>query len=184
MVSFAERRARVVGGGRRKKNGCDTFKPGVNRIEKREANIKGEDDGRAAASAGTSADQSGREGIAGAVQQPGDAAPQPGRVHAELHLHLPEREPGKAVEQRDRESRAREAHLAGAGRKYLAIRSAVWPDQGTGGWRNSADAERGIRAVGSKVRQLKEAAEAKDIGRCTLAGPNLMDPSRAKNAGP
>src|SRR5580704_2072409 len=93
--------------------------------------LRGEEDGRAAASARASADQSGRKGIAGAVQQFGDVAPQFGGVHSEFHLHLPEWGAGKAAYQRHREPRAREEDLAGIGGEYLAPRSAVRADQGS-----------------------------------------------------
>src|ERR1700688_949188 len=37
---------------------------------------------------GSGSDQGGRKRITGAVQQPGDDSPQPGRVHHEFYLHF------------------------------------------------------------------------------------------------
>src|SRR5437588_5565077 len=74
-------------------------------------------DGSTAAGTGTSANQGGRKRVAGAVQQPSDDSPQPGRVHAELYLHFSEWHAGKAFAQRDCQPRARQTHLAGIGRE-------------------------------------------------------------------
>ena len=83
-------------------------------------------------------------------------APQFGGVHAEFYLHLPERAAGQAAEQRDRKSGAREAHSACAGRKYLALRSAIRANQGSSGGERAAT-ECGFRAVKDprKVRRGK-----------------------------
>src|SRR5882762_6910808 len=102
--------------------------------------------GSTAAGAGAGANQSGREGAAGAIQQPGDDSSQSGRVHHELYLYFSERCARKTAEQHDRQSRTRETHLAGAGRKLGTVRSAVWDDQGITG-REHAGAERWLRSV-------------------------------------
>src|SRR5580698_3661107 len=93
--------------------------------------LRGEDDGRAAAGSRTGADQSGRKGTAGTVQQFGDAASQSRGVHAQFYLHFSEWRARQAAGQHDRQPRPRQADLARAGRKYLALRSAVWADQGS-----------------------------------------------------
>src|SRR5260370_31266698 len=71
------------------------------------------------------ADQSRREGIAGAIQQPGDDSPQSGRVHNELYLYFSERRPRKTAEQHDRQPWARETHLAAARGESRSVRIAV-----------------------------------------------------------
>ena len=112
--------------------------------------LKGEDDGRAATCARSSANQSGRKGVAGAVQQFGDGAPQSRGIHAQFCLHFPEWRAGEAANQCDRQSGARKAHLAGAGREYLPLRDAVRANQGSAR-RQRAAAERRICAVKQRL---------------------------------
>src|ERR1700674_1244560 len=102
--------------------------------------------GSTAASTGPGADQSGRKGVAGAIQQPGDDSPQSGRVHHELYLYFSERRTRKTAEQYDRQPGARETHLAGNGRESRAVRSTVRHDQGITR-REHTGAERRFRAV-------------------------------------
>src|ERR1700732_1199386 len=91
--------------------------------------------GRAAAPARASANQSGREGITGRIQQSADDSPQSGRIHPHLYLYLPQRRPRKAAEEHDRQPRPRQTHLARARRKYRKVRVAVRIHQGGTGSR-------------------------------------------------
>src|SRR5260370_31437986 len=86
------------------------------------------------------ADLSRREGIAGAIQQPGDDSPQSGRVHNELYLYFSERRPRKTAEQHDRQPWARETHLEGPRGESRAVRSPLRAEQGVTG-REHARAE-------------------------------------------
>src|SRR5580704_1396308 len=102
--------------------------------------------GRAArtSTAGAGADQSGRKRTSGRVQQSGDGSPQPGRIHAQLHLYLSQRRARQVTEEHDRQPRPRQTHLARTWRKYRALRSPVRSDQ-----RNSrcAGSDRRLRSI-------------------------------------
>src|ERR1700730_11068142 len=105
-----------------------------------------EEDGRTAATARAGADQSGRERVAGRVQQFGDGSPQSGRVHAEFYLYFPQRSAGQVAQEHDRQPGACQEDLARTRRKHRALRSAIRSDQGNA--RGRADAERRIYTVG------------------------------------
>src|SRR6267142_6132422 len=120
---------------------CDTLRDGYRNEQRR-----GSDDGRTAASAGASADQSGRERTTGRVQQPGNDSPQPRGVYAQLYLYFPERPARQAAEEHDRQPGSCQANFSRAGREHRALRGAIRHHQGNAGRR--PDTKRGIRTVG------------------------------------
>src|SRR5215472_6599958 len=127
--------------------GCDTVEQNPGDAHGREA---------AANTAGPDADQSRRKRATGAVQQLDDDSPQFGRVHPEFHLHFPQRRPGQAVEQHDRQSWPRETHLARAWREYLPLRGTVRNHQGVTG--EQSDALGGLCSIGSVGRPVESSA--------------------------
>src|SRR5215471_19908967 len=111
-ISHCEKTANAADRGVRK-GGCDTLRKQLRRHENERATTT------TARTNGANADQGGRKRTARAIQQFDDDSSQRGGIHAEFYLHFPERGAREIAKQHDRESRAREANLASAGRKYF-----------------------------------------------------------------